>query len=493
MHKYFVDWNPSTDTQARERAWRIGQHKEVTIYRLLTSGTIEEKIYHRQIFKQLLINRVLKDPTQKRFFKSSDLYDLFTLNEGTSDETETSAIFAGTGSEVKVKSSRHLKKLKEETKVVEEMLKNEARPVNLRSKETKIHDNTLSLREKVKLISQKIALRKMQKDRGGIANLQVKEKTGHGKITSHKTENIQNTGRNTNDPNGTYTVEACTSYSTLSKKNEKHRDHKRHKRTLKKGSKFEGHRVSHLLKSDEFRGNRDSSFSETKGTNAGKGQEQDSYVLSKLFKKSGVHSAVKHDMIVEGEGADFALIEGEAERVAKDAVNKLKESRRLCFRADAGLPTWTGSNGVVAKPKQPRFGKKSKLLPNNHLNGQIFNQHKICDKITAQELLYRMRRRNGLISANESSMGQFNDAIALFQPDSVNDNLDLLADIRNFIAFQCDSLVDGEATTDQLINKFKDKLPPLRNPLFKALLSEICSMYRDSKGQGVWRLKSEFR
>ena len=33
--------------QARERAWRIGQSRQVTIYRLLTSGTIEEKIYHR--------------------------------------------------------------------------------------------------------------------------------------------------------------------------------------------------------------------------------------------------------------------------------------------------------------------------------------------------------------------------------------------------------------------------------------------------------------
>lgn len=36
-------WNPSTDTQARERAWRIGQTRAVTIYRLVTAGTIEEK------------------------------------------------------------------------------------------------------------------------------------------------------------------------------------------------------------------------------------------------------------------------------------------------------------------------------------------------------------------------------------------------------------------------------------------------------------------
>lgn len=43
------DWNPSTDLQARERAWRVGQKRPVTVYRLITSGTIEEKIYHRQV------------------------------------------------------------------------------------------------------------------------------------------------------------------------------------------------------------------------------------------------------------------------------------------------------------------------------------------------------------------------------------------------------------------------------------------------------------
>ena len=86
------DWNPSTDTQARERAWRIGQKKNVTIYRLLCAGTIEEKIYHRQIFKQYLTNRVLKDPKQKRFFKHNDLYELFTLTTPGKDEmTETAA------------------------------------------------------------------------------------------------------------------------------------------------------------------------------------------------------------------------------------------------------------------------------------------------------------------------------------------------------------------------------------------------------------------
>ncbi len=55
--------------QARERAWRIGQKREVTVYRLITAGAVEEKIYHRQIFKQFLSNKILKDPKQRRFFK----------------------------------------------------------------------------------------------------------------------------------------------------------------------------------------------------------------------------------------------------------------------------------------------------------------------------------------------------------------------------------------------------------------------------------------
>ena len=50
--------NPSTDMQARERAWRIGQTRPVTIYRLITSGNIEEKVYHRQIYKHFLTNKV---------------------------------------------------------------------------------------------------------------------------------------------------------------------------------------------------------------------------------------------------------------------------------------------------------------------------------------------------------------------------------------------------------------------------------------------------
>jgi len=93
---YDPDWNPSTDVQARERAWRLGQKREVIIYRLMTAGTIEEKIYHRQLFKQFLINKILKDPKQRQTFQMKDLHDLFTLGGANEAATETSTLFKGT-------------------------------------------------------------------------------------------------------------------------------------------------------------------------------------------------------------------------------------------------------------------------------------------------------------------------------------------------------------------------------------------------------------
>ncbi|KAK8893556.1 DNA excision repair protein ERCC-6 [Tritrichomonas musculus] len=74
------DWNPSTDNQALERAWRIGQKKDVLVYRLITVGTIEEKMYKKQIYKQFLSEKILKDPNQKRLFTPNSKKDLFRLD-----------------------------------------------------------------------------------------------------------------------------------------------------------------------------------------------------------------------------------------------------------------------------------------------------------------------------------------------------------------------------------------------------------------------------
>jgi len=41
---YDHDWNPSNDAQAMDRAHRLGQTRQVTVYRLVTKGTIDERI-----------------------------------------------------------------------------------------------------------------------------------------------------------------------------------------------------------------------------------------------------------------------------------------------------------------------------------------------------------------------------------------------------------------------------------------------------------------
>ncbi|NXN11144.1 RA54B protein, partial [Indicator maculatus] len=83
---YDIDWNPATDIQAMARVWRDGQKHTVHIYRLLTTGSIEEKIYQRQISKQDLSGAVvdLSKTSEHIHFSLEELRNLFTLHEDSS-------------------------------------------------------------------------------------------------------------------------------------------------------------------------------------------------------------------------------------------------------------------------------------------------------------------------------------------------------------------------------------------------------------------------
>lgn len=43
---YEHDWNPSNDAQAMDRAHRVGQTRQVTVYRLICRGTVDERMLH---------------------------------------------------------------------------------------------------------------------------------------------------------------------------------------------------------------------------------------------------------------------------------------------------------------------------------------------------------------------------------------------------------------------------------------------------------------
>ncbi|OWF44499.1 DNA excision repair protein ERCC-6-like [Mizuhopecten yessoensis] len=681
------DWNPSTDTQARERTWRIGQERQVTIYRLVTTGTIEEKIYHRQIFKQFLTNRVLKDPKQRRFFKSNDLYELFELgNADGREQTETGALFAGTGSEVKVsslmsqsksrvkddrvkKSSKVSKNRfdvmleeKEREKKEQERRKEEEererREMEVRMESGDSEDEVEGMYALAEKIRQEIKQEEEEEGGSGASDWSVKNRGGRTSSTEEVTvkrepsfDNIDSkpnssgsdsrpgsgsgpgpADQNGNPDNrggqaqsqileqilkrkhdlqkkfgtdGTHRThrdresgrekhrneeeEATSTSASSSHRKHRHKEHgeegthsqgldedhkrrhkkhghkehregashsqgldedhkrrhkhrhkddrkgsgdeerhhhgrRKHKKRKHRDAKFEGERIPNLVKLDEYK----TELSKEKEED---GKRMDDYVLKTLFKKTGIQSALKHDVIMDSSKHDYMIVEVEADRVAKEAMKALKRSRSQCSSAISGVPTWTGQSGAI---KKPRFGlKKNSLLiekstkpdaskpvqlkksessgssstatsstatsstatsgpPSKHhfdgsLAGNVVKDiatgSSEASMMTSGELLSRMRQRN---EGTQEKTEDGEDAGTAADPEAFK----LITDIRNFIMFECDLI--GEATTDEILTEFGPKLPKADSVKFKAMLQEICD-YDKKHGVGCWRVRNEFR
>ncbi|XP_029419905.1 DNA excision repair protein ERCC-6 isoform X2 [Nannospalax galili] len=550
---YDPDWNPSTDTQARERAWRIGQKKQVTVYRLLMAGTIEEKIYHRQIFKQFLTNRVLKDPKQRRFFKSNDLYELFTLTSpDTSQSTETSAIFAGTGSDVQTPKRQLKRKTLPALETDPKGKKfshpntsvNDSIPTEEKSKATGIAGNEtykessltkgdchtsrnitcgVGLREDTSAVSEPEELPAVNGDekcsnsprvdkasrpsgeastsekqgpsaKGDCCQVQAKPLWVSRQVESHSCKH------KTKRKHGVAEEEIPEKHP-LPKQNPKNRD-----------AKFEGTRIPHLVKKRGYHKQNTEQESEAKE------RSSDDYVLEKLFKKSvGVHSVVKHDAIMDGTSPDYVLVEAEASRVAQDALKALRLSRQQCLGAASGIPTWTGHRGVSGAPARirNRFGqKRNSSFPMQRPSSTSLTE-KCQDTVkkegkdpapanlsgkedtaslsrapSSSSLLARMRARNHLILPErlESDSGHLPEAASL--SPSTTDHDDLLVEMRNFIAFQAQ--VDGQASTREILQEFESKLSASQSCVFRELLRNLCTFHRTPGGEGIWKLKPEY-
>lgn len=82
------DWNPAADQQALARVWRDGQKKDCFVYRFITTGTIEEKIFQRQSHKQSLSSCVVDEAEDvERHFSLDSLRELFQYRPGTRSDT----------------------------------------------------------------------------------------------------------------------------------------------------------------------------------------------------------------------------------------------------------------------------------------------------------------------------------------------------------------------------------------------------------------------
>ncbi|KAF2445073.1 DNA repair and recombination protein RAD26 [Karstenula rhodostoma CBS 690.94] len=373
---YDPDWNPSTDIQARERSWRLGQKREVEIYRLMSAGTIEEKIYHRQIFKQFLTNKVLKDPKQRQTFQMSDLHDLFTLGSDKADgETETGNMFRGSA-------------------------------------------------------------------------VQFDE---DGKTTNGATEPAS-------DATGKADLAA-----------------------------MEGVAAAEVYQAPP-------SDSEDTAKEDGEEGKSDSRLMSSIFAKSGVHSVLEHDTIMNTTGtgrkrkvqADPAFVQREAKRQAAVAAEQLKKSMEEARRTPVGVPTWTGTHGEagrpVALPSRGNLHSSRGGRGGGRGGGGGPSSSSVLSNLAARQ------GRLPITPAGTLTPGSSRGNTP--QPTSLRGR-QMLERIRDFMLTH-----GGVVPTKMLVDHFDHycRAVPGRSEEFREMLRVIATMEKGGgSGRGRWKLKDEWR
>lgn len=120
--------------------------------------------------------------------------------------------------------------------------------------------------------------------------------------------------------------------------------------------------------------------------------------------------------------------------------------------------------------------------------------------LSSSSLLAKMRARNHLnvpssqreeAEEEEEEEGGSGAPGTSLPPAPPTEHDDLLVDLRNFVAFQAN--VDGQATTQEVLEYFKPRLTKEQAPVFRELLRSICDFHRASGQEGMWRLKESFR
>ncbi len=133
---YDNDWNPTMDAQATDRAHRIGQTKPVSVYRLITKNSVEERILKRAREKQNVQTTVYSgNAAAKNFemFKPAEIFELLYSEE-------------------------EVKKIEEERKRVKE-------EYNMRIERNKMHYEEIELKRREKKMKREDEKRKKEEEK----------------------------------------------------------------------------------------------------------------------------------------------------------------------------------------------------------------------------------------------------------------------------------------------------------------------------------------
>ncbi|XP_017786360.1 PREDICTED: DNA excision repair protein ERCC-6-like [Nicrophorus vespilloides] len=332
---YDPDWNPATDTQARERAWRIGQDRDVTIYRLLSAGTIEEKIYQRQVWKQLLSNKILHDQKAQKFFKTSDLHDLFSLQVDFGTNPETANIFKNSrvAVETKTKEKQSIEFSDDKREKMRELAAKIAKNISVPKEIMTVEQVQLESERKKRMLEKQelktmSAVELLQRNREKSNQPDVQEASN--KLDDHETEVSFTKALIISEKSAELYNEARSAPAKIDVAVEKYENLTKifaKKSKGKKPKKYEdvapvmidGQVVQNLVKKEVQSIKVDKSSS----------QSQDQYVLEKLFSKNGVCSALQHETIVQ-EGCEVhstLRIHSETQTRTELALEALRKSR----------------------------------------------------------------------------------------------------------------------------------------------------------------------
>jgi DNA excision repair protein ERCC-6 len=235
--------------------------------------------------------------------------------------------------------------------------------------------------------------------------------------------------------------------------------------------------ITGISRQEDFRGNPDEEKQAANSGEEGDNTQKEDRVLSSIFARTGVHSALEHDDIMNGGKktlrADPEIIAREAKRVAAQAARDLQRSAAVARTIPAGVPTWTGQVGSSGRPEERPTSTRGRGGMRGGRGGGLSS---------AAVLANLQSRQAGSASSSRASTpgGRGRE-----QPKGQ----DFLVMIRDFLTAH-----GGSAPTQMLVDHFNRYCgTEQRTAEFREMLKAIAKLEKGSRGRGSWVLKEEFK